>query len=205
MDKRSLFLTSGGLTDDMKKHFFDIIGKRPEEVKVLFIPTAAIETDGAREGIAICLYELSLMGIPYENILVYNLELILSEGYERTYSSYVKDTFMLARLLTDEEIKMFDVVFVGGGDASVLCREMVRTGFDKKLKRAINDGLVYVGISAGSMYAAGNLADGLHIIDNPIIPHHNGMKLTELPNDRDEIGLADGQAVYIANDSISII
>lgn len=205
MDKRSLFLTSGGLTDDMKKHFFDIIGKRPEEVKVLFIPTAAIETDGAREGIAICLYELSLMGIPYENIVVYNLELILSEGYERTYSSYVKDTFMLARLLTDEEIKMFDVVFVGGGDASVLCREMVRTGFDKKLKRAINDGLVYVGISAGSMYAAGNLADGLHIIDNPIIPHHNGMKLTELPNDRDEIGLADGQAVYIANDSISII
>ena len=82
MDKRSLFLTSGGLTDDMKKHFFDIIGKRPEEVKVLFIPTAAIETDGAREGIAICLYELSLMGIPYENIVVYNLELILSEGYE---------------------------------------------------------------------------------------------------------------------------
>ncbi len=205
MNKRYLFLTSGGLTDNMKKHFFDIIGKRPEEVKVLFIPTAAIKTDGAREGIAICLYELSLMGIPYENIVVYNLELILSEGYERTYSSYVKDTFMLARLLTDEEIKMFDAVFVGGGDVSVLCREMVRTGFDKKIKRAINDGLVYVGISAGSMYAAGNLADGLHIIDNPIIPHHNEMKLTGLPNDRDEIGLADGQAVYIADDSISII
>ena len=185
--------------------FFDIIGKKPEDVKVLFIPTAAIETDGAREGIAICLYELSLMGIPYENIVVYNLELILSEGYERTYSSYVKDPFWVARLLTDEEMKMFDAVFVGGGDASVLCREMVRTGFDKKLKIAINAGLVYVGISAGSMYAAGNFADGLHIIDNPIIPHHSGAKLTELPNDRSEIRLSDGQAVYIADGSIRII
>lgn len=205
MDKKSLFLTSGGLTDDMKKCFFDIIGKKPEDVKVLFIPTAAIETDGAREGIAICLYELSLMGIPYENIVVYNLELILSEGYERTYSSYVKDPFMVARLLNDEDMKMFDAVFVGGGDVSVLCREMVRTGFDKKLKIAINAGLVYVGISAGSMYAAGNFADGLHIIDNPIIPHHNGTKLTELPNDRSEIRLSDGQAVYIADGSIRII
>ena len=41
---------------------------------------------------------------------------------------------MLSRLLTDEELKMFDAVFVGGGDASVLCREMVRTGFDEILK-----------------------------------------------------------------------
>ena len=205
MDKKSLFLTSGGLTDDMKKCFFDIIGKKPEDVKVLFIPTAAIETDGAREGIAICLYELSLMGIPYENIVVYNLELILSEGYERTYSSYVKDPFMVARLLNDEDMKMFDAVFVGGGDASILCREMVRTGFDKKLKIAINAGLVYVGISAGSMYAAGNFPDGLHFIDNPIIPHCNGENITEITNSKDEIKLSDGHALYITEDSISII
>ena len=69
----------------MINSFFNIIGKCPEEVKMLFIPTAGIETDGAREGIAICLYELSLMGIRSENIFVYNLELILSKGYKRTY------------------------------------------------------------------------------------------------------------------------
>lgn len=205
MNKKYVFLTSDGLTDDMKKQFFNIIGKSPKDARVLFIPTAAIETDGAREGIAICLYELSLMGIPYENIVIYNLELILSKGYERTYSSYIRDAFMLSRLLTDEELKMFDAVFVGGGDASVLCREMVRTGFDEILKVAINAGLVYVGISAGSMYAAGNMADGLRIIENPIIPHQNGMKLMKLPNDEDEIRLADGQAVYIADASIKII
>ena len=205
MKKRCLILTSCGLTDDMKKQFFDIIGKSPRDIKILFIPTAAIETDGAREGIAICLYELSLMGIPCDNIVIYNLELILSQGYDRTYSSYVKEPFMLARLLTDEEIKMFDAVFVGGGDASVLCREMNRTGFDKTLEKAINDGLVYVGISAGSMYAAGNLETGLHIIDNPLIPHCNEEIITELTNSKDEIRLNDGRAVYITEDSISVI
>ncbi len=46
---KHLFLTSAGLTNDMKKKFFGIIGKNPEDVKVLYIPTAGIETDGAIE------------------------------------------------------------------------------------------------------------------------------------------------------------
>ena len=205
MNGRHLFLTSCGLSGDMKKKFFDIIRKRPEDVKVLYIPTAGIETDGAREGIAICFDELSLMGIGYENILVYNLQLILSKDYKRTYSSYIKQPFMITRLLTAEEMNTFDAVFVSGGDATVLCREMVRTGFDRTIEKAINDGLVYVGISAGSMYAAGNLDDGLHIINNPIIPHWNGTKIMELSNCGDEIRLVYGQAVYVEDDCTSLI
>lgn len=205
MNTRHLFLTSSGLTKDMINSFFNIIGKCPEEVKILYIPTAGIETDGAREGIALCLYELSLMGIRYGNIFMYNLELILSKGYERTYSAYVTDEHMASRLMTTEELKEFDAVFVSGGDSSVLCREMVRTGFDCVLEQAVNDGLVYVGISAGSMYAAGNLDDGLKIIPNPIIPHWNGDKLVSLPTDSKEIQLADGQAVYIEGYNICLI
>ena len=132
MNGKHLFLTSAGLTDKMKEKFFDIIGKCPKDVKVLYIPTAGIETDGARESLAICFHELFLMGIQYENILVYNLELILSKDYQRTYSSYVTTPFMLTRLLTFEELNQFDAVFVSGGDVSVLCREMSRTGFDIK-------------------------------------------------------------------------
>lgn len=197
MNTRHLFLTSSGLTKNMINSFFHIIGKCPEEVKILYIPTAGIETDSAREGIAICLYELSLMGIRSENIFVYNLELILSKGYKRTYSAYVTEEHRVSRLMSAEELKEFDAVFVGGGDSAVLCREMVRTGFDGVMKQAVNAGLVYVGISAGSMYAAGNLEDGLNIIPNPIIPHWNGDKLMALPIDSGEIQLADGQAVYI--------
>lgn len=205
MNKRYLFLTSSGLTKSMVDSFFNIIGKCPDEVKILYVPTAAIETDGAREGIAICLHELSLMGIPSKNIFVYNLELLLSKGYKRTYSAYVTDEPIVSRLMGIEEIKKFDAVFVGGGDSAVLCREMVRTGFDCVLEQAVNTGLVYVGISAGSMYAAGNFEKGLNIIPNPIIPHWTGEKLMSMPIDCGKIQLADGQAVYIEGYHICII
>lgn len=205
MNNRHLFLTSSGLTKGMINSFFDIIRKCPEEVKILYIPTAGIKTDSAREGIAICLYELSLMGICSENIFVYNLELVLSKGYQRTYSAYVTEEPIVSRLMSMEELKRFDAVFVGGGDSAVLCREMNRTGFDYVIKEAVNAGLVYVGISAGSMYAAGNLENGLNIISNSIMPHWNGEKLKSLSIDHGEIQLADGQAVYIEGDNICII
>lgn len=205
MNSRHLFLTSSGLTDKMVKRFVDIIGKKPKEMRILYIPTAGIETDEAREGFAVCLYELANMGISSENILIYNLELLISKWYNRTYSSYIKNLPMISRMLTIEELIAFDAVFVGGGDSSVLCREMVRTGFDKEIKEAINKGLVYVGISAGSMYAAGNFNDGLHVISNPIIPHSNGDKLTEIIDKSTEIQLSDGQAIYIENEMVRLI
>ena len=205
MNHRWVFLTSGGFTQDMVHTFFESIGKDPAQVRILFIPTAGIETDGAREGIAVCLHELSAMGIQAENILVYNLELLLSKGYTRTYSAYVHKPHILSRLLTLDELKTFDAVFVSGGDSAVLCREMVRTGFDEVLAQAVNDGLVYVGISAGSMYAAGNLQDGLRLIPNPIVPHWGGPKMVCLPKDGSTIELADGQAVFINGDNISLL
>ena len=205
MNNRHLFLTSAGLTDEMKRMFFGIIGKQPEDTKILYIPTAGIHIDSAREGIAVCFHELAKMGIRYNNILVYNLELILSKDYERTYSIYIKEPINITRLLSEDELKSFDAVFVSGGDAEILCHEMRRTGFDAILHNAINGGLVYVGISAGSMYAAGNLSDGLRIIEYPIIPHWNGQRIAALPTEQMEIALADGQAVYIEGSSYSLI
>lgn len=205
MNHRRLFLTSSGLSDSMKKMFADSIAKSPQEMRILYIPSAGYETDGAREGFAVCLDELGKMGIRYDNILIYNLELLLSKGYKRTYSAHIGNPAMVSRLLTMEELGAFDAVFVSGGDSAVLCREMVRTGFDEVLKRAINDGLVYVGISAGSMYAAGNLDNGLHIILNPIIPHWNGQKATEITDSSAEIYLSDGQALYVESDVIRLV
>ena len=205
MNHRRLFLTSSGLSDSMKKMFTDSIAKSPQEMRIQYIPSAGYETDGAREGFAVCLDELAKMGIRYDNILIYNLELLLSKGYKRTYSAHIGNPAMVSRLLTMEELGAFDAVFVSGGDSAVLCREMVRTGFDEVLKRAINDGLVYVGISAGSMYAAGNLDNGLHMILNPIIPHWSGQKATKITDSSAEIYLSDGQALYVENDAIRLI
>lgn len=67
---RKLLLTSSGLNENLKRLFFEQIGKQPSEVKILFVPTASTVNDEAREAISICLYELQDMGILLENILV---------------------------------------------------------------------------------------------------------------------------------------
>lgn len=205
MRKKCLFLTSCGLTDAMKKRFFACIGKAPEKLKILYIPTAGIATDGAREGFAVCLDELLRMGVRMEHILVYNLELLLSKGYRRTYSACVHEPAMVARVLTAEELLRFDAVFVSGGDSNILSREMIRTGFDQSLKQAVSKGLVYVGISAGSMYAAGNLSGGLHMLPHSIIPHWQGPPSCDVPDDQGPIYLADGQACIVEGECIRLI
>ena len=112
---------------------------------------------------------------------------------------------MVSRLLTLDELQRFDVVFVSGGDCAVLCREMKRTGFDQVLREGIHRGVIYVGISAGSMYAAGNLEDGLRILPHVLIPHWTGEDMEELPDGAEEIRLKDGQAVYIAGNGAGLL
>ncbi len=203
--KRTLLLTSSGLSDSLRDIFIRKCGKTPDKLRIILVPTAGIETDGAREGLAVCLDEFDKMGIRSENVLIYNLELIPSKTYKRTYSAHIVKPAMVSRLLTLEEAESFDAVFVTGGDASVLCREVSRTGFDEVLAAAVKAGLVYVGISAGSMFAAGNLNEGLHFIPNRIVPHWNGDKMLEIPENDGDILLNDGQAVFIEDNHISLL
>ena len=78
MKNRSIFLTSDGLSQASKAVFLEHIGKKTDSIKLMVVPTAGILSDGAHEGLAVCLSELVAMGIKYENITVYNLELIIS-------------------------------------------------------------------------------------------------------------------------------
>ena len=56
-----------------------------------------------------------------------------------------------------EELNQYDIIVFCGGNATTLLNEVNRTGFSDPLKQAIENGLVYLGISAGSMIAAGIL------------------------------------------------
>ena len=85
---RTLFLSSNGLNERTAKLFWECIGKEPQHTKVIFVPTAAVVNDSAREGIIVCLERLQSMGIAINNILIYDLALLLSDGYKRTYSDY---------------------------------------------------------------------------------------------------------------------
>ena len=204
-ETRTLFLSSNGLNENTSRLFWEYVGKKPAETKVVFVPTAAVGSDGAREGIAICVERLTSMGIPFENILIYDLSLLISEGYERTYSSYVRDIPLALRLMSAEELGSYDAIVFGGGNAATLLDEMNRTGFAAVVKQAVENGLVYLGISAGSMVAAGNLEDGLGYLANPIVPHaEEGSPCGEVPGDG-AINLADGQIILIRGEQKEII
>ena len=107
---RTLFLSSSGLNEKTTKLFWECIGKEPQNTKVIFVPSAAIGNDGAREGIIVCLERLMSMGIPISNIFIYDLALLLSDGYKRTYSSYVDDIPTQIRLMNVEELSQYDMI-----------------------------------------------------------------------------------------------
>ena len=194
---RNLFLTSSGLNEKTAALFWKCVGKEPVNTKAILVPSAAVGNDGAREGILVCIKRLANMGIPLHNILLYDLAYLLSDGYKRTYSSYIDDIPVPFRLMTAQELTQYDMIVFCGGNARTLLSEINRTGFAKPLKQAIENGLVYLGISAGSMVAAGNFSDGLGYLANPLIPHaEKESPCGEIPKN-DWIELADGQMVWI--------
>ena len=202
---RTLFLSSNGLNESTSNVFWKCIKKEPADTKVIFVPSAAGGNDGAREGIALCVEGLMNMGIPFENILMYELSLLVSAGYERTYSKNVQNIPAQLRLMSVDELKQYDIIVFGGGDASRLLDEVNRTGLFVPLKQAIENGLAYLGISAGSMIAAGNFSDGLGYLQNPIIPHaENGIPCGKVPLE-EPIKMVDGQVIVIKGDRKKII
>ena len=202
---RTLFLTSSGLNEKTTPLFWECVGKEPIDTKAILVPSAAAENDGAREGIIVCMERLMNMGISVNNILIYDLALLLSDGYKRTYSSYVRDIPAQLRLMNALELAQYDVIAFCGGNARTLLDEVNRTGLSEPLKQAIEKGLVYLGISAGSMIAAGNFADSLGYLANPLIPHvEKGSPCGEISKEG-LIELADGQTILIKGECQEII
>lgn len=202
---RTLFLSSSGLNENTTKVFWECIAKEPANTKAIFVPSAAVVNDSAREGIAVCIERLMNMGISLDNILIYDLALLLSAGYQRTYSSYINNIPAQLRLMSTEELGEYDMIVFCGGNAAALLDEVKRTGFSEPLSGAIENGLIYLGISAGSMIAAGNFENGLGYLKNPLIPHaEKGVPCGEVP-DGGPIELADEQVVYIRGERKEII
>ena len=68
-----VMLTSCGLeTKKIEDAFLEFLGKAPEQVNALFIPTAANNPD-AIEVLPKCMNDLLKCGIPKENIRVFDL------------------------------------------------------------------------------------------------------------------------------------
>lgn len=202
---KNILLTSNGLNKNLEEFFWKKIKKEPPALKIILVPSASTHCDSAREGISLCIFKLSKMGILPENISIYNLGYLLSKDYSRTYSSEVTNVPPMFRLLSVKEMSTYDMLIFSGGEAGILLSEINRTGFNDIIKQAVENGLFYFGISAGSMITAGNFADSLGYIRHTVHVHcDKGTPSGELPQESD-IYLKDGQAIWIDENSAKII
>ena len=111
---RTLFLSSSGLNEKTTALFWQYIRKEPINTKAIMVPSAAVGNDNAREGIIVCVERLMSMGIPLNNILIYNLTYLLSNGYKRTYSDYVRNIPVQFRLMSAPELNQYDIIVFCG-------------------------------------------------------------------------------------------
>lgn len=174
-----VLLTSAGFENRrIEETFLALTGKEPEDIKAVFIPAAAIDPD-AIEVLPKCLHDLLDCGIPKDNIRVYDLHADMSR----------------------EELMGYDAVYVCGGNTEYLLERINEKRFRNTLLFFIKQGGVYVGVSAGSLAAAGNLKGSLGILECPVRVHcEKGMEAG--PADVEncgEIRIDNRQAILVSD------
>ena len=180
-----VLLTSAGFeTDAIQAAFLGFLEKPPENTRVLFIPTAA-NNPGAISFLPKCMNDLFKVGVMAENIHVFDLH----------------------RALSHEELSTFDVIYFTGGSPPYLMERINKTGFNVPLNEFVSNGGIYVGVSAGSYVAAGNLSDSLGYLNAELCVHTEiGSDVGAFNNETvAHIDLTDNNAVMISNGSYEII
>jgi peptidase E len=104
----------------------------------LFIPIAANDVD-AISVLPKCIQDLLNAGVEKDRITVFDLH----------------------RPMSFDELKHYDVVYVTGGNPHYPLERINDTGFNQSLTQYIDNGGVYVGVSAGSWIATNNVSNGL--------------------------------------------
>jgi len=180
-----ILLTSAGFeSNEVQNVFLRFLGKAPQDTKALFIPTAANNAD-AIAVLPKCMNDLLKIGIAEKNIQVFDLH----------------------RALSFEELSAFDAVYFTGGSPQYLMERINKTGFNAHLNEFVNNGGIYVGVSAGSYVAAGNLPDSLGFLKATLKVHtENGTPVGVFDNDAvTHIDLTDKNAVVIHNGIYEIV
>lgn len=200
---KKLLLTSNGFKNaQIGKEFLVLVGKKPTDIKVLFIPTAA-ETEKEMSYVYASEKELIELEILKENIFWLDMKKNSEMG----------------------DIQNYDAIYVCGGNTFHLMNELKNTGFGKKIIQFVNSGKVYVGVSAGSVIAGIDISiaspfdpnnvglqdmRGFGFIDKMVSPHYQRKERAII----DEIAaktshevllLSDGQALGVFNEVSKII
>lgn len=172
--KKILLTSTGFENDNIKNKFLELLNCDVTKAKVLFIITAANDPDAVRI-LSKCLDDLTNCDIPDENITIYDMH----------------------RLLTQNEINEYDAIYVCGGSTKYLVDRISELNFKSVVDKYIENGGIYIGVSAGSVAASGNYQNGLCLIKNNLDVHcesgtENGIITTD-----NYILLTDNQAIFI--------
>jgi len=164
-----LLLTSGGLTNkSIEKALFDLVGKKPEDTSLVFIPTASnVETED-------------------KDWFINDLINIRKQNFK---SVHITDISAVSEKIWRPQMEEADILFFEGGNTYHLMRWINKSGLIKILPTLLKT-KIYVGLSAGSMVTNPDLAlrlsqiiygddmeeepmDGLNYVDFYFLPHLN--------------------------------
>ena len=162
---KNVLLTSTGLEHKVvADKFLSIIPKNACELKILFIPTAS-RTEEEMFFVRKSLKELLSVGVNNDNVVWFDPD----------------------NLSTHRDNTEVDCIYVCGGNTFYLLHKLKESGYFDKIKQWVNDGLLYVGASAGSVIATPDInyilcmdtndcgledTSGLSFISQSIIPHY---------------------------------
>lgn len=202
---KKLLLTSSGLTTPaLREAFGQLLPKRPTECVVAFVQSAAATPDDWQR-VQHRLDELGSVGV--QTVIVDRSE---------------QDTSALRAKLDG-----VDAIFVNGGSTLSLLEWARSTGFDQITTKLVEQGVPYIGVSAGSYlacptlemkgwkrsspkYEAAAKRPALNLVPFFLVVHYDesvvtaivaGAATTPLP----VIALRDGQAIQMVGDQVSFV
>ncbi len=128
----TLLLTSTGIVPEVRKEFLSLLNKKPSDIHVLSITTAAYGETNNPWWLKKDVELLNECGITKEHIEEYDLK-------DKTKKE------------VEKALEGKDIVLVNGGNTFYLLHWARQSGFDDVLKPFLNNGGLYVGISAGTI------------------------------------------------------
>ena len=101
------------------------------------------------------------------------------------------------KLLTQDEINIYDAIYICGGSIQYLVDRIAEINFKSVIDQYIENGGIYIGVSAGSVAASENYQNGLCLLENNIDVHCEIGSENGIITNNNDIFLTDNKAIFI--------
>jgi len=197
-----LLLTSGGVSNDsIAQGLFDLVGKKPEDTTLVFVPTAANIESGDKSWLINDLIDLKKLNLKSIDIV---------------------DISAVPMAIWKARFEGADVLYFEGGNAYYLMDWINKSGLALILPELLKK-KVYVGVSAGSMVLSKNLSaeisqeiygedfdktediPALNLVDFYFLPHMNPpyLEISKVDDLKGKFGAAN-KKVYAMDDNSAL-